>query len=75
MGVMEKWEIDGKSQNYVSALSRLALARGTRPGELIRKICTVATETTRPGELLLALASSAGSASLVLASETHSQPR
>jgi hypothetical protein len=37
MGVMEKWEIDGKSQNYVSALSRLALARGTRSGELIRK--------------------------------------
>jgi hypothetical protein len=44
----------GKSQKFVSALSRLALARGTRPGELIRKICNVATVTARPGELLLA---------------------
>ena len=62
-----------RSQINVSALSRLALAHGTRPGELISEICNVATVTTRSGELLLALASSAGSASLVLASETHSQ--
>jgi hypothetical protein len=75
MGIMEKWEIDAESQNYVSALSRLALAHGTRPSELVSKTCIFATVTTSSGELLLALASSAGSATHVFASVTHSQPR
>jgi hypothetical protein len=75
MVIMEKWEIDAESQNYVSVLSRLALARGTRSGELVSKTCIFATVTTSSGELLLALASSAGSATHVFASVTHSQPR